>query len=259
MSELLTVIRNRHTVHGSFDPSRHITRVQLQLIFEAARWAPTPHNMQNFEIIMVDDKDQLESIAKIPADVSEAFLRETYNQLSFSEDELRIKRTGVLASNFPPAWTSPEAWSPDSDCHYQISFLGRSLGETTTLVIVLYDGARRAPGSDGDVLGHMSLGCVMENMWLMSESLGIEFHVLSVFSNGEVEGKLKNLLQIPSHMKIGFACSLGYGAASLSNYPRVRRELETFVHHNRFGHKDILWSSLEDAETPELIQRSTRV
>ena len=36
---------------------------------------------------------------------------------------------------------------------------------------------RRSPG---DVLGMMSLGCVMENMWLMAESLGIRFHILAL-------------------------------------------------------------------------------
>ena len=87
----------------------------------------------------------------------------------------------------------------------------------------------------------MALGCVMENMWLMSESLGIGFHVLSVFSDGEVEKKLGRLLQIPAHMKIAFACSLGYPADTSSSYPRVRRDIEDFVHHNQFGRKDVLW------------------
>jgi hypothetical protein len=29
--------------------------------------------------------------------------------LSFSEEELRRKRTGVLATTFPPAWRKPDA------------------------------------------------------------------------------------------------------------------------------------------------------
>lgn len=74
---------------------------------------------------------------------------------------------------FPPAWTNPEAWSSDSDYTSQLTFLGRSVGETQLLLIVLYDCNRRVPGSEGDFLGHMSLGCVMENMWLMSQSLGV--------------------------------------------------------------------------------------
>jgi hypothetical protein len=44
-------------------------------------------------------------------------------------------------------------------------------------------------------------------------------------------------------MKIAFACSLGYPADPAAPYVRVRRDLEDFVHHNQFGHKDVLWSA----------------
>ncbi len=70
---------------------------------------------------------------------------------------------------FPPAWINPEAWCSDSDFTTQLTFLGRSVGETQLLLIALYDCRKRAPGSEGDFLGHMSLGCVLENMWLMSD------------------------------------------------------------------------------------------
>jgi hypothetical protein len=60
--------------------------------------------MQNFEFVIVDDKMQLEALGKIPAEMSEDFLRENYAQLSFSEAELSIEKTGMLASTFPRAW-----------------------------------------------------------------------------------------------------------------------------------------------------------
>jgi nitroreductase len=83
----------------------------------------------------------------------------------------------------------------------------------------------------------------MENMWLMSESLGLGMHVLTVFSDGPVEKQVERVLGIPPLMKIAFACSLGYPAMPAAPYLRVRRELEDFVHHNQFGHKDVLWST----------------
>jgi nitroreductase len=72
-------------------------------ILEAARWAPTAHNMQNFEIIVVDDKTQLEKLGKIKSRISEDFLRENYQQLSFSEEELLKKKVGILGTMFPPS------------------------------------------------------------------------------------------------------------------------------------------------------------
>jgi nitroreductase len=245
MSGIAEVIRDRHSTRGSFDRSRPIAKPQLKLILEAARWAPTPTNIQNFEIVIVDETEQLEAIGKIPAQMSETFLRENYSQLSFSEAELCIKKTGMLASAFPKQWTDPEAWNPGADARSQLTFLGRSVKDTPLLLVVLYDGDKRSPGSDGDPLGQMGLGCVMENMWLMAEDLGIGMHVLTVFSDSPVEKQVKNTLQVPAHMKIAFACALGYPAEPAGGYLRVRRDIEDFVHHNQFGRKDILWKSLE--------------
>ena len=81
----------------------------------------------------------------------------------------------------------------------------------------------------------MSLGCVMENMWLMAESLGLGFHILSALSAEVVEKELRRILGIPQEMKIGFACRLGYPMSGTASYLRVRRDLSDFVHHNRFG------------------------
>ena len=242
MSGLSKIIRDRHTTREPFDSRRPIARHDLKMILEAACWAPTPNNMQNFEILIVDDKEQLEAVGEIPAEMSESFLRDNYEQLSFSHDELRIKKTGMLASVFPETWTNPEAWTPDSDYRTQHTFLGRSVQETPLLLVVLYDGDRHAPGETRDFPGHIGLGCVLENMWLMSESLGIGFHVLTVFADGEVEARVRTALHVPSHMKVAFACALGYPKETATGSLRVRRNLEDFVHHNRFDVKDIVWS-----------------
>ena len=78
------------------------------------------------------------------------------------------------------------------------------------MLIVVYDPAKRAPASEGDFLGIISLGCVMENMWLMANSLGISFHIVSSLSSGTVGKEVKNILDIPENLKIAFSCRLGY-------------------------------------------------
>lgn len=239
---LLHLIHERHSTRGPFNPDRAVTTQQVKLILEAARWAPTPNNMQNFEIVVVDDKDRLEAIGKIPAEMSETYLRENYEQVSFNEAELRTRKRGTLASVYPRAWTDPEAWDPGSDARSQLTQLGKAVLQPQVLLVVLSNSSMRAPASKGDALGHMGLGCVMENMWLMSEALGLGMHVLTVFSDGPVEREVERVLDIPPLMKIAFACSLGYPADPAAPYLRVRRDLEDFVHHNQFGHKDVLWS-----------------
>ena len=236
MDDILKIIRSRHSTRGAFDLTRPITKEVQDLILEGAQWAPTPTNMQNFEVVVVDSKEQLDAIGRVPADMSEQFLRETYGLLSYSDAELREKKTGMLASSFPSAWTNPEAWNPESDYRSQLTFLGRAIGETPLMMFVVYDATKRAPGSEGDPVGLISLGCVLENMWLVCESLELGLHVLTVVSDGPVEHKLKDVLRVPANMKIAFACSIGYAADPLASYTRVRRDLNDFVHYNKFAY-----------------------
>jgi nitroreductase len=237
MRDILNIIQKRQSARGPFDPSRPIAKQDLEQILEAARWAPTAHNMQNFEIIVVDDRKQLEAIGKIRSEVSETFLRENFLQMSFSLDELRQKKVGVLASMFPPSWRQPHTKPGAAADAMSHAFLGSVLQESPLLLIVIYDSTKRAPASEGDVLGMMSLGCVMENMWLTAESLGIGFHILSVFSGTAVEEEIRKILRFPRHLRIAYACRLGYPSAGPDAYVRVRRDLEQFTHHNFYGNR----------------------
>ena len=73
----------------------------------------------------------------------------------------------------------------------------------------------------------------MENMWLAAQSQGIGFTIMSVFGGKPVEKELKKTLGIPGHLKIAFAVRLGYPMRK-PEYVRVRRDVETFTHYNRY-------------------------
>src|ERR1022692_591998 len=107
MQEFMQLIENRHSARDLFDPERAIPAEDMEKILEAARWTPTAHNMQNFEIVVVDDRKLLDAIADIKSETSEVFIRENYEQLSFSEEELRRKKVGLLGTMFPPSWRTP--------------------------------------------------------------------------------------------------------------------------------------------------------
>lgn len=235
MSQILKIIQERQSARTAFDPQRQVRNEDLLQILEAGRWAPTAHNMQNFEIVVVDDPDLVAAIGRIKYQIQKTFLRENYRQLSFSKTELIAKKTGILATMFPPSWTTPGA-----SVNHAVS-LSSTIQGSPALLIVLYDTKKRAPASKGDVLGVMSLGCMMENMWLMAQSLGIGFQVMSVFSAKPVEPKLKGLLGVPAHWKIAFACRLGYTLPACGKYVRVRREVEDFTHHNLFSNRGLPW------------------
>ena len=147
------------------------------------------------------------------------------------------KKTGILGTMFPPEWTDPAKISEAVKKATPMP-LTQSIRGSPTLLIVIYDSRKRAPASHGDVLGFISLGCLMENMWLMAQSLGIGLQILSVFAAPPVETEIKKLLGVPEYMKIAYTCRLGYPTASFP-YFRVRRDIEDFIHHNQFGNKGI--------------------
>ena len=237
MSEILKIIQERQSVRIPFDPNRPISKDNLNKILEAARWTPTAHNMQNFEIIVVDDKAVLEKIGNIKSKISEEFLRENYEQFSFSREELLKKKVGILGAMFPPEWVDPAKISEAAKKGEPMP-LTQSIRGSPTLLVVVYDSRKRAPASHGDVLGFMSLGCLMENMWLMAQALGVSLQILSSFAAPHVEAELKKLLGVPEYMKIAYYCRLGYPADSIK-YLRVRRDIEDFVHHNKVGNKGL--------------------
>jgi nitroreductase len=216
-----------------FDPGLPVSALALGQILEAARWAPTAHNMQNFEIVVVDDRAVLQKLAAIASEVTQAFVDENYALLSFSEKELETKTVGLLGNVFPPSWRDPKA-KPVLDEEHAHSVLGAPISNCGTLLVVARDASKRAPASEGDLLGTMSLGCVMQNMWLMAEALGIGFQVQSSFGAPHVDAAVRELLAIPDPLRIAFAVRLGYPIGG-DAHPRVRRDVEQLAHRNKFG------------------------
>jgi len=233
MSELLSLIQRRQSSRVLFDPKRKIPRSDLHKILGAARWAPTAHNMQNFEIVVVDNKKLLRKISELRSPTSLTFVRENYRQLSFSKAELRRKKVGVLGLMFPPAWRKPNATAKEIRSGDRGAFQQRQIGSSSALCIVLYDPSRRAPASSHDFLGAISLGCMLENMWLMAESLGLGFHVVSALAQGGLEKRIKGMLGIPDRLRIALSIRLGYLTAPVKSL-RVRRAVRDFTHRNAY-------------------------
>lgn len=230
MEDLLTLIKTRQSSRGLFDTDRSISKEDLNKILEAGRWAPTPHNMQNFEIVVVDDPKILEAIGNVKITRPKSAIEENNNYVSASEEELQRRKSGILNS-MPGAITEH-----GKDPLYE--YLRKSITATSVLLIVMYDPRKRAPGSEGDFLGKISLGCVMGNMWLMAHSLGIGLQIVSAVGySDDYEKQLKGILGIPEYFERAYSCRLGYPVSTKGNYLRVRRDLEDFTHYNCFGNK----------------------
>ena len=228
--DVLELIKGRRSSRIPFEAGRPVAKTDLKKILEAGRWAPTAHNMQNFQIVIVDDKTILGKIYAINSRISLIFIKENYKQLSFSNEELLKKKTGIMGAMFPKSWITPGA-KIDQNAD------SRPMPGSPLLAVVLYDPSQRAPASEGDFLGIMGLGCVMENMWIMADSLGLGFHVVSSLGSGATEKEVKRILGIPEKWKIAFTFRLGSPVSHPDRYLRVRRDIPDFTHHNRFGRR----------------------
>lgn len=223
------LIETRHSSRLPFDPAWRVKEHELVRIVEAARWAPTAHNMQNFRIIVVDDPDTLDELGRFRAPVSPAFIAENHRLLSWSVEELEQRGVGLLATSFPSSWTSDPARVPADASRV----LGELIAGAPMVLVVIFDATQRAPASEGDMLGLISLGCVLENVWLTAHALKLDVQVMSAFSGEAVESEVKRVLGIPSPWRIAYALRLGHARARTWS-PRVRREPAAFVDHNRF-------------------------
>lgn len=234
MSDLLTIIQKRYSERAPFDSDKQVPKADMEKILEAARWAPTSHNMQNFEVVIVDDETVLKRFSDLNASPSPDFIRENFEQLSMTEEELSQKRVGILGTQFPPTWQD-RALLETAIKERPLLNLGMLVNGAPTILLLLYDTRKRAPASPGDMLGAVSLGCVMENMWLMAESLNIGFQMLSMFGS-PVQKEVKKILDIPDHMVVLCAIRLGYPFAR-SESLRIRRETGSFAYRNAYGKK----------------------
>jgi nitroreductase len=233
LRDLLDIMWQRHTCRTAYNPAMTIREQDLQRILDAARWAPTAHNLQNFEIIVVDDKQRLEAFGTVEMPPADTFVRETYHPLSLSEAELLRRRTGLLAGMLPESWHEREAIKDDAGSPPH-TFVGRTIQQCPTLLIVVH-ARSAAPTSLRAAEDLMSLGCVMQNMWLMAEGLGISMQVLSGLGESIDESRVRALLDIPQHLKIAFAVRLGYPIDDSESYLRMRRKIQDFTHRNRYG------------------------
>jgi nitroreductase len=234
---MFDIMWQRHTCRSAFDPHRHIAEPDLRRILDAARWAPTAHNTQNFEVVAIDNERYLEVIRAIELPPAETFVRENLRQLSLPDAEMLQRRTGLSANMLPESWHEAAA-AQGATAAAQLSYIGRSIQECPLLLVVVYDSRPAAPASEGRALDLISLGCVMQNMWLMSETLGISMQVLTALGTSGVEDQVRSILGIPAHLNVAFAARLGYPTDDSEGYVRVRRRISDFTHRNRYGTRD---------------------
>jgi nitroreductase len=224
------LIEHRHSSRAPFDPAWPVSPQELALVVDAARWSPTAHNMQNFHLVVVDDPRVLGELGGIRSRVTQRFLIENYAQLAWSEEELAHKKVGILGTRMPREFRTPD---PTHVPENLTRTLADMIDGAPMVIIVAFDPTYHAPDSEHDALGMISLGCVLENMWLAAQASKLDVQIVSAFASVDAAPEVKRVLGIPETWRIAYALRLGH-AKALQHDPHVRRDPDAFVHHNRF-------------------------
>ena len=224
--ELFDAIRARRTTNGPF-ADRPINPADLQTLLEMAACAPSHFNSQPWRFIVIQDQVLREQIADIAGDSMQQLMQggrfwQRYRKyFRFSQAEIDSKGDGILIDTMPPILKPFAKYlfterGGDMMNKFQVpKVLGKDArklvaGSPLLLGITLDTHEYR----DDDLSGMysvISLGAVMQTIWLSATALGMGMQFIS--TPMEVEGqwqKIVELLQIPNQHELLVLYRLGY-------------------------------------------------
>jgi len=152
-SEVLQLIRSRRSVRSFTD--RKPSRGDLERLVEAARWAPSNHNRQGWKFIVLEDREELQRLARdVEASLSERM--EPARKIPSAQAREMIRYATLFA----------EAPVAIFVMHKRPVSVGREI----------LDGAAHPELVSGEPL---SAAMAVQNMLLAAESLGLGTCVLT--------------------------------------------------------------------------------
>lgn len=220
---------------------RQVSDEDLKKILEAAQYAPTPHNRQPFEIIVVKDRNVIKQISEVEIRLSKEEV-DGHIFWTRSKKELESKGVGVQMDVVPKfvhdLKDKPELIDDDEFWKKTMGLFSIVMQATSVLLIVIFDPKLPGIGPLKNLWGILGVGAVMQNIWLAANDLGISVHLVSS-QTMRVESirKLHEILNIPKDYRILFLFRLGYEGKFGKYGTPYRRKLEDFVHLNRFSNK----------------------
>ena len=199
--EILGAIRMRRSVRVY--KTGKVTDKQLQMIFEAARWAPSGANTQPWEFVVTRDKKKMKKVREIYA--------KEWKQRKL-EDPVHYK--GLK-----------------KDYVGDVSVLVLVCGDPRTMQVYL---TTRQPG-DREKLFQASVANAVEHMMLVAASEGLGTVWVSV--REEVEAELRILFNVPQPLRLLWVVPISH--IRVWPRPRRRRELSGFVHRESYDPKKL--------------------
>lgn len=254
--DLLDAIRRRHTTNGPF-ADRPVAPEHKRLILELAARAPSHFNSQPWRFIVVEDPERRQAIGEIAGMsmrqlMAEGRFWQQYRKFfRLSAEEAEATKDGIHFDNMPSV-LKPFA-------KYLFTERGAQMMNSFQVPRVLGNDARKLVAGSPMLLGIalsrelyrpdeltglyslISLGAVVQTIWLTATSLGMGMQFVSTPQEiPEQWALISAMLGVPEEFELILLCRMGYEDAGLRR-PTIdwtspqRKGLDELAFQERWG------------------------
>lgn len=254
----MEAIRERYIYRGMFQ-DRKVDRATLLQLIEAARWAPSGHNSQPWEFIVIDDKeiigelvaiatDNFNEVQKTRQDLKQ-LVQIWWRWLRWSDEELETAGDGVYMREMSRAlWEEMTRTKSIEELRRKVldvlspKMRASQIIGAHCVIFALLDKTREPPNFSQDIMELTSIGAAIQNLRIAAHSLGLAAHDVSLlYDLPQTREKIIERLGVSNHYQIVSAMRIGYpGDPSTDTRTHVRRPLEKLVHWNHYQIGDII-------------------
>jgi nitroreductase len=224
--EIFETIVNRRTANSAF-AAQKVSQEHIETLIKMASFAPSHFNSQPWRFIVVQDENIIKQIAKIAGDSmvqlmeDGRFWRQYMKYFRFSEEEIRKTKDGIHIDHIP-AVLKPFVRSIFSEKGGKVMAklkVPRILGNdeeklvagAPVLFIILLTKDEYKPGELSGFYSIISMGAVIQNLWLSTTALGIGMQFIS--TPGEIPEnwkKISDLIKVPENYEMMAIFRMGY-------------------------------------------------
>ncbi len=245
-------ITQRRSHRGAFQ-DRPVAPEDLEKLIAAARWAPSPFNVQPWELLIVQELEGKEALADVTAHAiveqfkDPNFLDDNSRWMRLSPETLAAEGDGVLLTDHVtlPTWLED---APDAllttllENAKAFTFLGRlgagkipaeeiatQVRTAPLLLLVTMNCRRYPPGEGGTRWMWLSMGMLIQNILLAATDLGIGVQFVSApLERAADRAHIHRLFNIPTAHELITLLRIGY--TEENSGISVRLQPSEFVH-----------------------------
>lgn len=247
-------IKQRRSHRGEFQ-NQPIDTADLDQLIEASRWAPSPFNVQPWELLIIQETDGKSALAAVTehaivAQFKDAkFLNDNSRWMRLTRAEWQKHGDGVLLAEHvtlpKPLQDAPEKLKPLLKNAKSLTFLGHlgagkmpakeiaeQVRSAPLLMLVTMNCKRYPPGEGATRWMWLSMGMLIQNLLLTATALdiGVQF-VSAPLERAEDRDKIRQLFNIPAFHEVITLLRMGY--VDRDNADSVRLQPSEFVHFEK--------------------------